>query len=153
MKFLFPNSFLKVLTIFCLGLFLTSCSQHFTIVPSGNIKEGIKFEFYNYKNHADMIELKVGDVTLEKKANNQWERVWSIWGEGKFSSAFLKNIKYGEIPTGLVEQIKPKKLEAGQTYRVMIDGLPSSGPIAYGGEVFIINEDGEAIIIKRPNNS
>lgn len=139
-------SFLKVLTILCWALFLTSCSQLLTIVPSGNIKDSIKFEFYKSRNHLDIIELKVSSVTLQKNINNQWENIWSIFGEGKFGSAFLKNIKYGEIPTGLVEQMKPKKLEPGQIYRVYISGMPSSGPKANGGEVFTINEDGEAIV-------
>jgi hypothetical protein len=128
-------------------LHLTSfCTQLFTIVPSGNINEDIKFDFYKNKNKADRLELKIDSVILETKRFRRWRKVWSICAKGE--PTYLKNIKYGETPTGLVETKKPKKLNMREFYRVSVSGKTSSGAIFYAVEIFIINEDGGIIKIK-----
>ena len=148
MKSPFPNNILKILPLLFPLLFLTSCAQLFTIIPNGNINDEIKFEFYKNDNNAETIELKVESVILERRSFNIWRTVWSIWEKGNSEPAFLKNIKYKETPTGLVEIVKPKEIKVGSSYRVTVSGTLLSGEIAYGIEVFHLNEDGDVIIAK-----
>jgi hypothetical protein len=146
MKIPFPIITFKVLALFCLVLSLTSCTQLFTIVPSGNINEDIKFEFYKDEKNEELIELKVQSVILETKRFRRWRKIWSIWA--KDEPTYLKNIKYGETPTGMVETMKPKKLYMREFYKVSVSGMTSSGATFYAVEVFIMNEDGGIITIK-----
>lgn len=146
MKIPLPNNILKSLTLFFPILFLTSCTQLFTIVPSGSINDDIQFEFYKNDTNDELIELKVDSVILETKRFRRWRKIWSIWAKGE--PTYLKNIKYGETPTGLVEIMKPKNLFTRESYRVSVSGKTSSGAIFYAVEVFIINEDGGIIKIK-----
>lgn len=139
MKISFPKIILKFLTLFFSVLILTSCTQLFTIVPSGNINDDIKFEFYKNDDSDELIELKVESVILETKRFRRWRKIWSIWAKGE--PTYLKNIKYGETPTGMVEVMKPKNLYVRESYRVSVSGKTSSGAIFYAVEVFIINEE------------
>lgn len=139
MKISFPKIILKFLTLFFSVLILTSCTQLFTIVPSGNINDDIKFEFYKNDDSDELIELKVESVILETKRFRRWRKIWSIWAKGE--PTYLKNIKYGETPTGMVEVMKPKNLYVRESYRVSVSGKTSSGAMFYAVEVFIINEE------------
>lgn len=78
MKISFPKIILKFLTLFFSVLILTSCTQLFTIVPSGNINDDIKFEFYKNDDSDELIELKVESVILETKRFRRWRKIWSI---------------------------------------------------------------------------
>jgi len=146
MKITIPNNILKILTLLISLLFLTSCAQLFTIVPSGNINEDVKFEFYKNDNKDELLELNVESVILERRVFNIWRQIWIVWE--KENSASLKNIKYKEIPTGLTEIIKPKKIRVGSSHRISVSGTLLSGERAYGIEVFHLNEEGEIIIAK-----
>jgi hypothetical protein len=146
MKISFPKIILKFLTLFFSVLILTSCTQLFTTVPSGNINDDIKLKFYKNDDSDELIELKVESVILETKRFRRWRKIWSIWAKGE--PTYLKNIKYGETPTGMVEVMEPKNLYARESYRVSVSGNISSGAIFYAVEVFIINEDGGVIKIK-----
>ncbi len=146
MKILFPKTILSPLTLFFPLLLLTSCTQLFSIVPSGNANEDIKFEFYKNDNNDELIELKVESVILETKRFRRWRQIWSIWAKGE--RTYLKNIKYGETPTGFTGSMKPKKLYVREFHKVSVSGMTSSGAIFYAVEVFIINEDGGIITIK-----
>jgi len=146
MKIFLPKIILTPLTLLFSFLLLTSCTQLFSIVPSGNTNEDIKFEFYKNDNHDELIELKVESVILETKRFRRWRKIWSI--SANEEPTYLENIKYGETPTGMVEIMKPKNLYVRESYRVSISGMASSGAIFYSVEVFIINEDGRVIKIK-----
>ena len=74
MKISFPKIILKFLTLFFSVLILTSCTQLFTTVPSGNINEDIKFEFYKNDDSNELIELKVESVILERRIFNIWRQ-------------------------------------------------------------------------------
>ncbi|MBC8284864.1 MAG: hypothetical protein H8E32_13695 [Nitrospinae bacterium] len=148
MKIPLPNNILKILTLLASLLFLTSCAQLFTIVPSGNTNEDVKFEFYKNDNNDETLELKVESVILERRIFNIWRQVWSIWEKGNSETPSLKHIKYKEIPIGLVEIVKPKKILVGSSYRVSVSGTLLSGETAYGIEVFHLNEYGDVIIAK-----
>ncbi len=148
MKLSFPKNLFKTATLFFSLLLLTSCAQLFTIVPSGNINEEVKFEFYKKDNNDETVELKVESVILERRIFNIWRQIWILWEKENSKPASLKNINYGETPAGLVEIIKPKKIKVGSSYRVSVSGTHLSGETAYGIEVFHLNEDGEVIIAK-----
>ena len=94
------------------------------------------------------MELKVESVILERRIFNIWRRIWIISARGNLESASLKNIKYKEIPTGLAETVKPKKIRVGSSYKVSVSGTLLSGETAYGIEVFHLIEDGEVIVAK-----
>ncbi len=146
MKFSFPNNFFKISTLFFSLLFSISCAQFFTIVPSGNINEDVKFEFYKNNTTDKTVELKVESVALERRIFNIWRQVWVIWEKENSKPASLKNINYGEAPAGLDETIKPKKIKVGSSYKISVSGTLLSGETAYGIEVFHLSEDGEVIV-------
>jgi hypothetical protein len=84
-----------------------------------------------------LIELKVESVILERKIINIWKQNWIIWAKDNSAPVILKNIKYKEIPAGLVETIKPKNIKAGSSYGVSVSATLLSGVSAYGVEVSI----------------
>ena len=148
MKILFPKIILNPLTLFFSLLLLTSCTQLFSIVPSGNANEDIKFEFYKNDNNDELIELKVESVILERRVFNIWRQNWIIWVKENSSPVILKNIKYKEIPTGLVETVKPKNIKVGSSNRVSVGGALLSGETGYRVEVFHLYQYGEVILVR-----
>jgi len=119
---------------------LAACQCVARVTVSGSLEQGIDFHALGGEgNFIGQGELQ--DLTVRMVGSNDSNPVWHIKGKARIAS-----LRYGVVPSGMIEDAPAKPLEPGHTYVIGIAGSVSSStftPSCKGGVSFAIGPDGK----------
>jgi hypothetical protein len=129
-------------------LLLTDCSQRLAVwIASGTTATHLTFTVgrRHYDNtYMRVIALKVGRRGTHTSGSAHWDTVWSIVAQTPSAIPLIKNVVYGQIPSGMVLRKSPSSIVPDRYY-ITVD---MDGGTAY--TEFTVHSDGTVTEEKSP---